>query len=133
MRKDFEKYFREIDKHLSLIPKRDHKTFIKELRGNVADYLEENPTACLDDIELVFGTPAQVVDEFLVDVKSQRFLDSLNRKNIIRIMAVTIALIATVLAAIFVVDTINFNHGYGMNSNAQAGHSATDPNAIETY
>lgn len=89
-------YFRSIRSFLTC-PRKQKKQILRELKTNIAAFLEENPQANFEAIASHFGSPQQIASTYLGDLTDAELLHKLQiRKKLV-------AIIAGVMAAILVI------------------------------
>lgn len=137
MKKKLNRYFREINGKLLVLPRKKRAAVMGDFRGSVSAFLQENPEAAFQEVEAAFGTPDQVAEGFLQSSDFRQTERKLCLKRKI-FAAVCIALgilvaAALILGTIYVVDIHHYAHGHFEDSPAMSGFAESNPNAIETY
>ena len=110
---------------------------MQELRGNVASFLQDNPDATVKEVEIYFGSPAQVAESFLQASDFQQTEQKVHmKKRVFTALCVAMGVlvaVALILGTIYVVDNYKFTHGYWENSQVQSGPPGSDSDALFTY
>ncbi len=90
-----QEYLNQI-KLLIPIRTRSTKMFISELSTRVNDYLDENPSASVDEITVQFGTPMEISQSYLNSIDFELLIKQLSLARLMRhlLVMVTIFLIA---------------------------------------
>lgn len=68
------KYFRSLKKKLPYIPKEKRK-FTSLARKSLKSYLEEHPSATMDDIYAEFGTVEQLCEDYMGHMTQEQLMD----------------------------------------------------------
>jgi len=112
---DLNSYYKKV--YNSLTFKRDkRKRFISDLKESIEDYMELHPTASLDDIQLKFGSPDQIVTSLIADTDEVRINEQLKVVTWIkRILICSIVLIFSVITLFYSVELFD-------SFNARRGH-----------
>ncbi len=95
---ELNRYYREISCGL-ICSSGEKKKFLAELKGNVCDFLENNPDASFEDIRNTFGTPAEIAESF----KQQTDITAIKKKMSVKKMLLCAVLAMVVVWLIFVV------------------------------
>lgn len=137
MKREIERYLKEIEGKLYTCPRKRRKAFLRDLRGNIHDYIAEHPNATLPEIRSVFGSPGVIAENILQseDFTITKTVVS-SQKWCRRILAVAVCILVAgvlVLGTIYVVDTYNFNHGYETENSAQEGTIPPNAEALASY
>ena len=88
-------YISQIKSFFPVITKNE-RNFIKRISKSVNEYCEDNPTATLDDLYELFGSPYETISSYIIT--SDNFLPYFKKIRIAKwIKHVALVLIATIL------------------------------------
>lgn len=137
MKKKLNRYFREINGKLLVLPRKKRAAVMGDFRGSVSAFLQENPEAAFQEVEAAFGTPDQVAEGFLQSSDFRQTERKLCLKRKI-FAAVCIALgilvaAALILGTVYVVDNYHYTHGQWEDSPAMSGVYIPDSSDGEVY
>ncbi len=137
MRREIEKYLKQIESNLYTCPIKKRNVFLRDLRGNIDAYIEEHPNATLPELKSIFGSPEAIAESFL---QSDEFATTKqvvsSKKRIIRILIATACILviaALILGTVYVVDCYKYTHGYAEMEPIQEGFTPPDSDAITSY
>lgn len=102
MRSAGAKYLQEVNKYLAC-PASLKKPFLQQLKEDVIDYCEVNPSASHAMICGVFGTPANIAEEFLSELSAQAVDCCSKRQKRVLGLTVTVVLAAVLILSILLV------------------------------
>lgn len=74
------------------------KTFVKKLHDNLCDYCEDNNTTAIDELYKGFGTPQEIVFDYISLMEPNEISKRINTAKYIKILAaslISLALLAT--------------------------------------
>ena len=80
------------------------RKFVKKLHENLSDYCEDNNISVIDELYKGFGTPQEIVFEYISLMKPQEISKRINTARYIKTLVVSlisIALIATLLLGVY--------------------------------
>lgn len=137
MKREIERYLKEIEGKLYTCPRKRRKAFLRDLRGNIHDYIAEHPNATLPEIRSIFGSPGVIAENILqsVDFTITKTVVS-SQKWCRRILTVAVCILVAgvlVLGAIFVADNYKYTHGYAVEGPVQEGDILPDTEALASY
>lgn len=137
MRREIEKYLKQIESNLYTCPRKKRSAFLRDFRGNIDAYIREHPNATLPELKSIFGLPEAIAESFL---QSDEFTTTKqvvsSKKWIIRILLTAVCILvaaALIFGTIYVVDIYKFTHGYAAMEPIQEGFTPPDPDAIASY
>lgn len=81
------------------------KTFVKKLHDDLCDYCEDNNTTAIDKLYKGFGTPQEIVFEYISLMEPKLISKRINTAKYIKILVVgllTFALIATSIFGLYI-------------------------------
>lgn len=93
---DSKKFLKQV-KHLLPLLSKQEKRFLKDFEISIHEYLTENPNATTEDLSTEFGTPNDIVHEYIDSIDSEYIIKRICVKKMIRRIALTILLIAVLL------------------------------------
>lgn len=101
-------YYKQV-KLLIPINGKDKKRFLNDLQGNIDNYIENNKDVAMKDIMEHFGTPPELVSDYIKDLDSDEIYKKVSNSVIIKRL---IASIIFVLLLIGIVWTVFLYKGY---------------------
>ena len=70
------------------------KQIVSQIRSSIADYLQENPNADFEAVQLHFGTPKEIAASYIHEQDAAALLNTVQiKKKILAIVAGTMALV----------------------------------------
>ncbi len=100
-------YYKTIEEHLEC-PTWVRKKFMELLKNDIADYVDENPDATMEDICTVFGDPFEPNNE-LLRVLEREYLKKLKRRLVICYGLIGILTISLLVVIWFFLNYVNNN------------------------
>lgn len=103
MNKICKEYISEI-KSLFPMNRRMEKTYLKKMTTDVADFCEENNIATIEELYQNYGTPEDVVHNYVSALNRKDLINHINTAKLVKITAVSVlvaALIATTIWGIY--------------------------------
>lgn len=103
MNKICKEYISEI-KSLFPMNRRMEKTYLKKMTTDVADFCEENNIATIEELYQNYGTPEDVVHNYVSALNRKDLVNHINTAKLVKITAVSVlvaALIATTIWGIY--------------------------------
>lgn len=79
---------------------RCEKRFVKKLHNDLADYCEDNSVSVIDELYKGFGTPQEIVFEYISLMKPQEISKRINTARYIKTLVVSLFSIALILTAL---------------------------------
>lgn len=76
------------------------KTFVKKLHDDLCDYCEDNNTTAIDELYKGFGTPQEIVFEYISLMEPKLISKRINTAKYIKILAISVITL-TLLATMF--------------------------------
>lgn len=104
-------YYKEISSRVSCKGKQK-RSFIRELKGEVEEFLINSPDAGIDDIESVFGTPSEIAESFTVNKTAAEEKKIFTVRKTVLYAAIAFLLVWIVFAVISLIDVHTEAHGY---------------------
>ena len=80
---------------------RSSKQFISELANRINDYLDENPSASLDDIKSQFGTPLEISQSYLDSVDIEILIKQLSLARAVKQLFTLLAILLILALCVF--------------------------------
>lgn len=105
--KQINKYIKDIKKQL-LYSTKETKQFLKDLRQNITDYVEENKNADMVQITSQFGRPEDIAATFFEQYRKKDIKKKINVRRVV-VAAITVAL--TMLTITFIITIIDNHSG----------------------
>lgn len=137
MRQEIEQYLKQIEGNLYTCPRKKRTAFLRDLRGNIAAYIEENPNATLSELKKYFGSPEAIAESFLRSDDFSTTKQAVSSKKwIVRILLSAVCILvaaALILGTIIAVNDYKFTHGYEIEESAQEGELQPNSDALATY
>lgn len=137
MKQEIEQYLKQIEGNLYTCPRKKRTAFLRDLRGNIDSYIEENPNATLSELKKYFGSPEAIAESFLQSDEFDTTKQVVSSKKwIVRILLSAVCILvaaALILGTIYVVDSYRYTHGYEVEEPIQEGFTQSDPDALSTY
>lgn len=90
---EVKKYLKQV-KHLLPLLSKQEKRFLKDFEISIHEYLTENSKATIEELSSKFGTPNDIVHEYIDSIDSEYIIKRICVKKMIRRIAFTILLIA---------------------------------------
>lgn len=111
--KMIEDYLKRVKMLLPLHGKKEND-YLKGLKINILDYLEEEPDASEADLYQAFGIPADIVAEYLKTLDDDYLIGKINRQNLLKRCVDFFCILAFCLAAWWSIlmykDYLNFQN-----------------------
>ena len=101
-------YVNTVKKILRYVPGR--RQIVKDLRDNLAGYLEQNPEATMEDVYRLFGTPESMTEQVVSAMSQDEIEKNMKRVKIVRTVAVVTAVTVVVLFALTMVGIVLWNY-----------------------
>ena len=95
-------YIRQVRKHL-VCPVSLKTPFIRQLKTDVQDYCDDNPSADLSVISAHFGSPTDIAEEFLSTLSAQAVARCTSRQKRVLRLTVVVVFSALLLMAVLVI------------------------------
>ncbi len=103
--KELNKYFSQVKQNC---PREYRTKMMPVIKGNVLDYLEENPNCSMSDVNAQFGAPEKFASEYIMamdDAEKCKILrTSKFIKRVVIIGVTVVVLIIAVTAAFIIID-----------------------------
>jgi len=103
LNKEATTYLNQI-KHLLPILSKQEKRFLKALESDMSDYISTHPDASTDDILEHFGSPTDVVHDYIESLDLDYIIRRISTRKIIK-KAITILILLALLAFTLFVGT----------------------------
>lgn len=97
--KAIKKYFRNI-RLLMLMRNHDSRKYIRTLKFSVADYIENHPDCTADDVICHFGTPKDIVLEYIESIDIEQLYKKLRLSRYIK-MIIGIIILGIILTSMY--------------------------------
>ncbi|MBR3767704.1 MAG: hypothetical protein IKL10_05635 [Clostridia bacterium] len=104
-------YYKDISSSL-LCKNGKKRIFIRELKSNISDFVENNPDATIEDIMNCFGKPAEIAESFKAETDILTLRKKLSVKKLIIIALSAALLIYLAFVIISLIDVHTEAHGY---------------------
>lgn len=104
-------YYKEIYSS-ALCAKKQKSDFLKELKEQIEEYIENSPEADIDEIKSVFGSPEEIAAGFSAELSQTEIRKKLGIRKIIIAAVLAALLIWGVFAVISLIDVHTEAHGY---------------------
>lgn len=101
-------YVNTVKKMLRYVPGR--RQIIKDLRHELAGYLEQNPEATMEDVYRLFGTPESMTEQVISAMSMDEIEKNMKRVKIVRTVAVVTAVTVVVLFVLTMVGMAIWNY-----------------------
>lgn len=101
-------YVNTVKKMLQYVPGR--RQIVKDLRDNLAGYLEQNPEATMEDVYRLFGAPESMTEQVVSAMSQDEIEKNMKRVKIVRTVAVVTAVTVVVLFALTMVGIVLWNY-----------------------
>ena len=105
---ELDAYVNTVKKMLRYVPGR--RQIVKDLRHELAGYLEQNPEATMEDVYRLFGTPESMMEQVISAMSMDEIEKNMKRVKIVRTVAVVTAVTVVVLFALTMVGIIHWNY-----------------------
>ena len=76
------------------------KAFIKKLRDDLSDYCEDNNVDTIDELYERFGTPQEIVFEYISLMEPEAMLKQINIAKLIKALVIGLLILATIITSI---------------------------------
>lgn len=137
MKQEIEQYLKQIEGNLYTCPRKKRTAFLRDLRGNIAAYMEEHPNATLPELKNIFGSPEAIAESFLQSdefATTKKVLSSKKKNANIFLIAICILVTAILIyGAIYIADFHDFTQGHWEEEPAQEGTHLPDFSTIAEY
>ena len=107
---ELDAYVNTVKKMLRYVPGR--RQIVKDLRHELAGYLEQNPEATIEDVYRLFGTPESMTEQVISAMSMDEIEKNMKRVKIIRTVAVATAVTVVVLFVLTMVGIILWNYSH---------------------
>lgn len=104
-------YYKEISDN-ALCTKKQKAAFLKELKKEIGDYVENSPTADMEEITAVFGSPSEIAQGFSESIPQSEIRKRLSLKKAVIAFLLVFLIIWAVFAVISLIDVHTEAHGY---------------------
>ena len=105
---ELDAYVNTVKKMLQYVPGR--RQIIKDLRHELAGYLEQNPEATMEDVYRLFGTPESMTEQVISAMSMDEIEKNMKRVKIVRTVAVVTAVTMVVLFVLTMVGMVMWNY-----------------------
>ena len=103
-------YVNTVKQMLQYMPGR--RQIVKDLRDNLAGYLEQNPEATMEDVYRLFGTPESMTEQVISAMSMDEIEKNMKRVKIVRTVAVVTAVTVVALFALTMVGMVMWNYSH---------------------
>ena len=103
------------------------KAFVKKLHDNLCDYCEDNNTTAIDELYKGFGTPQEIVFDYISLMEPNEISKQINTAKYIKI------LVASLIAFVFLATTFFGFHTYSKYRIAEELENSTTEHVIREY
>ncbi len=93
------RYMREVRRNLPCSFRTKYE-LLSRLQGSLADFTEERPHACYEDITEHFGAPTDVADAYFADLPAPQLRKALQIARVVRNVLITVIVLAMLLYSI---------------------------------
>ncbi len=104
-------YYKEISSRVTCSAKQK-RSFIRELKCEVEEFIRNSPEAGIDDIKSVFGTPSEIAESFTVNITAEEEKKIFTVRKIVLYSAAAFLLVWILFAVISLIDVHTEAHGY---------------------
>lgn len=111
LNRELECYYKNIAAVL-LCDKNEKDSFIKELKGNIREYIEDEPDATIEDIKDIFGTEKAIGESFRAEADITSIRKKLSLKKTVISALAAIVFIYLIFVIISFIDVHTEAHGY---------------------
>ncbi len=111
LNKKLNAYYREIADNI-LCPKNKKTAFLRELKREIGDFVENSPEADMTEIIAVFGSPEEIAQGFSADITGTEIKKRLSLKKTVILFLLAVLLIWAIFAVISFIDVHTESHGY---------------------
>lgn len=112
---DLNFYYHEIKKQL-VCKSSKKKKLIMELKGNIAEFLEDNPNSSINVITQHFGTPEDIADGYISSMEGGELGSNLQKsKWFRRIITMALLVIVAIVSLVCIIELLD-NHNYAQSS-----------------
>ena len=101
-------YVNAVKKMLQYVPGR--RQIVRELRDNLAGYLEQNPEATTEDVYRLFGAPESMTEQVISAMRQDEIEKNMKQVKIVRALAVVTAVAVVALFVLTMVGIILWNY-----------------------
>ena len=103
-------YVNTVKQMLQYVPGR--RQIVKDLRDNLAGYLEQNPEATMEDVYRLFGAPESMTEQVVSAMSQDEIEKNMKRVKIVRTLAVVTAVTVVVLFALTMAGMAIWNYSH---------------------
>ena len=107
---ELDAYVNTVKKMLRYVPGR--RQIVKDLRHELAGYLEQNQETTMEDVYRLFGTPESMTEQVISAMSMDEIEKNMKRVKIIRTVAVATAVTVVVLFVLTMVGIILWNYSH---------------------
>ena len=105
---ELDAYVNTVKKMLQYVPGR--RQIVKDLRHELAGYLEQNPEATMEDVYRLFGTPESMTEQVISAMSMDEIEKNMKRVKIVRTLAVVTAVTVVVLFVLTMAGMVMWNY-----------------------
>ena len=103
------RYMREVRRNLPCSFRTKYE-LLSRLQGSLADFTEERPHACYEDITEHFGAPTDVADAYFADLPAPQLRKALQTARFVRLLLTTVIALKLLLYAVVIGMALYNNH-----------------------
>lgn len=115
LNKEARRYLREIRSWMPCAGKMKREV-LEEIRGNLLDFLSEDPDAEYPALVARFGTPQQIASTYVDEAETGELLQTLRiRRKVVKVVCITCAAVIVLwlgVVGLAYLDALNHSHGY---------------------
>lgn len=98
MENELKRYFKQI-KILLPVYGKEEKRFLSDYQVAVEDFVERHSECMIDDVKGHFGTPQDVVHDYITSLDQTRLCKRINLRHMIKMILILIVILAAVVFA----------------------------------
>ena len=107
---ELDAYVNTVKKMLRYVPGR--RQIVKDLRHELAGYLEQNPEATMEDVYRLFGTPESMMGQVVSAMSQDEIEKNMKRVKIVHTLAVVTAVTVVALFVLTMVNMVMWNYSH---------------------
>lgn len=95
------KFLKQVKNLLPIFSKQE-KRFLKDLENDISEYFNVHPNSTVEDIANEFGTPNDIVHDYIESIDLDYIIKRISTRKIVRRTLICIVLLAFIVSSAFI-------------------------------
>ena len=96
-----QKFLKQVKNLLPILSKQE-KRFLKDLENGISEYFSVHPNSTVEDIANEFGTPNDIVHDYIESIDLDYIIKRISTRRIIRRALICIVMLAFIVSSAFI-------------------------------